>query len=241
MIRDKLKDDGNFIIFMGHYMEFYIPETYFQSKLGSIYGSDVKCFGIFNCREFDTKMKPQKLETFNYPTMIILHPSSMSKQTINLDGDDTTYIVCKFFKGDKIMRNESHIESTNVELFVDMVLKGKLPGTIPYKELIHIWLKNLEINSIKLGVSSIVLEAILSEFYRDKKNPTKRFGITKGKNPSVSETDYKAAGIREVCSRNSTFSALTFEDMDSMITTSININKYGKEEKESPLEKIMKM
>ena len=49
------------------------------------------------------------------------------------------------------------------------------------------------------------------------------------------------ASIRSVCQYASTFSAITFEDMDSMITASVNRLRDKKEESESPVENLFKM
>jgi hypothetical protein len=139
------------------------------------------------------------------------------------------------------MRNAIVQESSNVELFINLITKGKIPTTIPYSQVLPMWLKNLNANNVKLGVVSSVLEAIIAQFYRDKAKPENRFAMKIGKDPTTSEYAYKPANIRELCARNSTFAALTFEDMDAMLTSSINIKKLGKEEIDSPLEKILKM
>ena len=62
-----------------------------------------------------------------------------------------------------------------------------------------------------------------------------------GKDDNVSDYDYKMASIRQICQYSSTFTALTFEDFDSMVTTSLNRTAEHKSEQESPLEKIIKM
>jgi hypothetical protein len=244
MIKDKLYDDGEYIIFNGTYMECYIPYFYFETKLGEQYGSDLRVMGIFNLREFDEKGKAFSLETFNYPSIITIYPSEIEERNLTLlEGDDEPekYLVAKFNKGARLMRNAIPKDSTNVELFLDLITKGKIPKTVPYSKVIDMWLKNLTINGVKLGVVSSVFEAIISQFYRDKNKPELKFSKTIGKDPKTSEYAYSTANIREICARNSTFAALTFEDMDSMLISSINIKKYDKDEIESPLEKILKM
>lgn len=245
MIKTFLKNDGDNIIFTGHYMEFYIPKFYFKGKLGEDQGTQLKVFGIFNARLFDTKDKPMAIETFNVPTMILITPSEIEEQELQLipgeEGGVEKYVVAKFFKGNKVMSSNIPQDASNVELFLDILTRGKLPRTIPYSQVLQIWQKNLSLNGVKLGVTSTVLEIIISEIYRNKKKPEETFAKFAGKDAKASEFAYKPANIREVCSRNSTFSALTFEDMDQMITSSLNINKYKKQETDSPIEKIIKM
>ena len=244
MLKELLKDDGDYIIFNGFYMECYVPAFYFDSKLGEEYGSDLRVFGIFNARTFNEKMVPMKLETINFPSMITLFPFEIENRTVTLiqgDEEPTEYVVAKFNRGSRLMKSSIVQDSTNVELFINLITKGKIPKTVPYGQILNIWLRNLSANGVKLGVVSSVLEAIIAQFYRDAKKPTNRFSERIGRDPSTSEYAYSPANIRELCARNSTFAALTFEDMDAMLTSSININKLNKEEVESPLEKILKM
>ena len=49
------------------------------------------------------------------------------------------------------------------------------------------------------------------------------------------------ASIRQICQYTSTFTAVTFEDLDSMVTTSLNRERENIPETESPIEKIIKM
>jgi hypothetical protein len=244
MIKDLLIDDGEFIIFNGYYMETYIPSSYFDTKLGEEYGSDLRVFGIFNIRAFNEKMQPGPIETFSFPSMLTIYPTETTEQKLTLlqgDEEPTSYKVGKFYKGCKLMRNAVPKDSTNAELFIGLFTKGKIPSTIPYNKVIQLWLKNLTSNGVKLGVVSSVLETMIAQFYRDKNKPERRFSQVIGKDPNVSEFDYKSANIRELCAKTSTFAAITFEDMDAMLTSSINISKYNKDEVDSPLEKILKM
>ena len=57
----------------------------------------------------------------------------------------------------------------------------------------------------------------------------------------ISQFDYQTASIRQICQYTSTFTALTFEDIDSMITTSLNRSRNKGNEVDSPIERIIKM
>lgn len=246
MLEQFLRDDGENIVFTGPYMEAYIPEFYFEGKLGEDYGGSLQVFGLFNIRMFDAKGKPLKLETFNVPSMVTITPTEVEerKQIQLLEGDDgeiDLYRVAKFYKDGIVMKNSIPHDAANVELFISILFRGKVPKTIPYSQVLRIWQKNLDLNGVKLGVTSTILEVIISEIYRNKKKPEETFSKLIGKDPTVSEYAYRRANIREICARNSTFAALTFEDLDAMITSALNIKQYGKQESSSPVEKIVKM
>ena len=96
-------------------------------------------------------------------------------------------------------------------------------------------------NGVHLGVPAIIEEMILAVAYRDKSNLSQKFCKVIGQKKNVSEYDYSMASIRQICQYASTFTALWFEDFDSMVTTSLNRTRENKPETNSPLEKIIKM
>ena len=92
-------------------------------------------------------------------------------------------------------------------------------------------------NGIHFGVSSVYLELVLSVVNRNPKKLNEKFSKVAEVN---GEFDYKFASIRQICQYNSTFTALTFEDIDSMITSSLNKSRNNIKERESPIEQIIK-
>lgn len=244
MFKELLKDDGEYIVFNGEYLEMYIPVYYFESNLAENSGNAIRVFGLFNLRVFANN-KPMKIETLNIPSMIYIYPSDIEKRNIQIiegeHGEVEQYVVAKFYKGNRIMVNSIAQDASNVELFLNLIFNSKLPKTLSYHDVLNVWLKNLQLNNVRLGVPSAPLEIIIREIYRNKDKPEEPFSKVIGKNPKMSEYSYKTANIREICARNSTFAALTFEDMDAMITSSLNIHKYKKDETVSPIEKIIKM
>lgn len=246
MLNDKTKIvDGN-IVFTGDYMEFYIPEYYFDRRMAEQMGEQMRVFGLFNLQLFDKNNKKiGKLETFNVPSTIIITSTEIEDRIMNLsvgeDDEEQKYTVVKFRQNDVIMRQGYPQDSSNVSLFLDMLTSGKIPRTIPYNKILSLWQENLRLNGVHLNVASNVLEAIIAEIYRDPKNPEKKFASIVSKSANPDQLSYRPASIREVCAYNSTFSALTFEDFDQMANASINIKRYNKEQSDSPLEKIIRM
>lgn len=244
LLNEKNKVENGMIVFTGDYMEMYIPDYYLDKRLAEELGGRMRVFGLFNLQIFDKNEKPiGKLETFVIPSMIVLESDDVEvrKMTLTKGVEEEKYHVLKFYNGDPIINVEYPQDSTNVELFLELLTGGKIPRTIPYNQIIQIWQENLRLNSVHLNVASNVLEAIISQIYRDPSKPEDNFAKVAGKSSNPNEYGYRPANIREVCARNSTFSALTFEDFDQMMTSSLNINKYNKKETKSPLEKIIKM
>lgn len=246
MLSNFLKDDGNIISFTGHCLEIYIPEMYFDKQIASVEGEIVKTFGVLPCAVFDANMKELNRYIINLPTTILFYLKDIKSEKIVLTPERTgaepePCRVLRFFKNDNVMPSSIEQDSSNVEMFfINILCSGKLTF-IPYNKLLEVWEKNLEINGVKLGLTGTTLEIILAEIYRNKDNLNEKFSKVLNENPKTSQYDYHASNIREICSRTSVFAALTFEDMDSMITTSLNMSNYNKKQVESPLEKILKM
>ena len=243
MFKEYIKDNGTNLILLAPYLELYIPDLYFKKKLAENKSPFLRTFGLLKYQLFNANNKPiGKMGILNIPTQIVLYPSEIEERNMTLLGDkeESKYFVCQFYKNNSIMQSEIQMDSDNSMVFLKLLLAGKITG-VPYNKLLNIWEKNLEYNNMNLGVNVYALGTIISEIYRNPNNVNERFGIYSGKDPKVSQYDYVTSNPREVCARNSTFAALTFQDIDAMITTSLNMKNYNKKQSDSPIEKIIKM
>ncbi len=238
---DYFKSDGKFI-YPEQYTEFYIPKYYFENKFSEDLGEFIRTFGLLNVGFFSNG-NLKEVRVLNLPTTIDLFVNDREDRNVVFPNHENGVdcVVIKYNKGDKIMNDSVVQDSANAEQFVDMVNKGQLPDIIPYNKSIDVWKKNMELNSVNLGVPYVIFELILSTAYRYKKDPTQKFGKASADNPSLSEYDYVMNRIREICQYTSTFTAVTFEDIDAMITTSLNRTKNKMPEAYSPVEDIIKL
>lgn len=240
------RSDDNYIYLDCPSCEFYIPEYYFSEKKGGFatdMGNTIEVLGVFDVGFFDTNGKLVKMSVLNIPTWITINVYDSESKNVDLPGESEP-VKCRvvsYMKNSKIM-NSSIIESKNaISSYVSFILKGKVPNNVPYDKSLSIWRKNQELNGSGLGVPSVILELILSVSYRDKKNPYVKFSETISNNPSTSLYDYTMASIRQICQFNSTSTAITFEDIDSMITSSINRGVKREKEEYSPVESLLKL
>lgn len=238
------KDDK--IIFTGKYMEAYIPDKLFKKGLNEYMGDEVSIMGIFNFRlgDKDGNIDPKsRLYTFNFPSMMMTKPSSVEKkETEILPGTGVKkYHVLKYYAEDYVMVSRQVIQGIdNVEKFVNLLLEAALPTSFKYEDILRIFLKNLEINKETAGVSATSFSMIVAESSRYKKDLSIPFRklIGKGK---ANQYDYILANARTVCANNSTFSGMTFEDIDSMTVSAVNKKRYNRTENESPVEQIIRV
>lgn len=240
------RSDGKFIYLEADYCEFYIPMDYFDDtgKFAEDLGDTIKCLGIFNVGIFE-KDKLKEMRVLNLPTWIVINVPAFENRTVNLskDKNEINEVKCKvvsYQKGAKIMSSSVIQNGANSESYMNFILKGKLPHDIPYSKSMEVWKKNQSLNNVGFSVTPVIEEMILSSMYRYKKDPSKKFCRVLTTDKNVKDSDFAMNNIRQICQYNSTFTALTFEDMDSMITTSLNRTKTHGVETYSPVETILK-
>lgn len=238
------KKDNQYIYLTKPYAEFYIPEYYFDGEGGfaTDMGTSIRTLGIFNIGFFENgNLKEWKV--MNIPTWVDLYIYDVESRSV-LFPRATEKVSCRvlqYMQGVKIMPSSTIEDSTNAETYLQFVLSGKIPNSVPYDKSLELWQKNQEMNGSDLKVPSVIEELILSVSYRDKHNMGQKFAYVIGKDPKTSPYDYEMASIRQICQYASTFTALTFEDIDAMITTSLNRTRQKRPEASSPIEKIIKM
>lgn len=232
------------IILNDSYIEFYIPEYYFDAsyKFGEDLGDMYTVLGVFNVGVF-TGGKLSYIDTFNVPGNVTINVYEVEKRIVDLPGAPKTPCrVVKYYNKNIITKDYIVQDSANCQVFLRSIIYGKLPPNIPYSDSILIWKRNQEMNGVNFGVPMIILEVILRVLYRDKNNIGQTFSKVIGKPGSkATEHDYIMASIRQVCQYASTFSALTFEDIDSMITTSLNRKREKRAELDTPVEDLFKL
>lgn len=235
------RSDGNFIYLDIPYCEFYIPMYYFDTtkKFAEDLSDKIRVLGFFNVGIFENG-KLKELKTLNLPTMITINVYDSELREVEMTNHEILQCkVVKYLKGAKIMQSMIFEDDTNSKNYLKFITSGNLPKIIPYSKALEVWRKNQELNNVHFGVSSLYLELILSVMYRNPDDMSQKFAKI-ASNDGVSDYDYATASIRQICQYNSTFTALTYEDIDSMITTSLNKSREKVKEAESPVEQIIK-
>ena len=249
----EFKKNGEYIVLDVPYAEAYIPSdiigdiTKGGNHVAYEYGDGFRSIGLFNIRFYKSDMEDRestKLRTFNYPNMITMYPTDLSKtETLRLEPDmpEMKYRILKFYTGDIIMSTKIQKLSSNCESFMNMLIKGKLPKGISYIDLYFAWQKNFEINGINPGVPSIILQTIISENCRSKEDASVQFRKALNRSKTLNLTDYSVSNMVDICSNNSVMNALTFERFSDMLTYSLNMSKSGVKQNISPLEEVLTM
>lgn len=214
---------------------YYIPEKYFSLNVASSIGEVIQSIGIFSYGLFDKNGKKIKISRFKCPTMISCKPSSISKESsLHLIGtkEPEAYRLLHFHKGDELLCSTELPKSVeNVEKFLNLLVRGNLPQTIPYDELYSYIIENAELNGFNYKVSGNIIGILISELYRDSNDLTKEFRLSDMKNMN----DYTAIAITKVPKYTSPYAAITSENADEAIAAAM-VNKGVSE---TPLEKVV--
>lgn len=239
--RDVYEDDGTYIVLKIPHCEFYLPmEDFAKTDRAEDLGDTIRCFGLFNVGLFkDNKLV--EMRTMNLPTSIELNVYDSEIRDVKLKNGLTKQCkVLKYIKGQKIMYSSVFKDDIYAKRYLRFILTGTVPDIVPYSKALDVWLKNQRMNDANFGVSLAHLECVLAVYNRNPNNLSEKFSVIAG-DEGVSDYDYATASVRQICQYNSTFTSLTFEDFDSMATSSLNRTRRKIPETPSPVEKIIKM
>lgn len=224
-----------------NYCEIYIPSEYFDSGSFAVNtGKNIETIGILFIQSWENDT-PSGVKLLKIPTRITLAVYETSQGEITVNGVKIKCTILKYMKDAFIMINAIIQGKSEAEMFLSIMLSGRLPKVISYDDILDIWWKNMELTGVSFKVPSKMYEFIIASLYRDKNNIKKRFGQSYGRSMSVTPYDYKTGNIRDIVENLSTFSGFIYEDISRMITAGINNSYEGIEEQESPLEQIIKM
>lgn len=243
----KLSVKNNMFYLEEGMLELYIYQDYMEKNSAKIVGTKVESLGLLPMALFkDIKAtKPTWQGTLMIPTTTTFYPSSTdTDQRLKLypDSDEKEYTVIRFEKGDRFTSPDIIQNLDNVVLFTEMILNGRLDCNIPYDQLSTAWVKNMLLNKVSLNVPITNIESIVANLCRYKDDLTKPFSWVYGKNPDkVSQVAYRFVNVREICAADSVFGALSFEDMNYMLDSSLNMTSEGREQRISPVEKVIKL
>lgn len=242
MSQPYFKKDNSFIYLDAEYMEFYIPSMFFdETKRYAIdYYSYIETLGLFYIGVFE-KGDFKEFRVMKQPYDITIYVYDSDTQIVELPNGPTLCKIVKYTKGTKVMNSKIIQDAQSSSQYLDMMMAGKIPSSIPYDVTAPLFQKNKMMNKVNFGVRPEVEEMVISLNYRNPNDLSEPFSVLYGSDLSVSPLNYELINSRQICQYASTFSSITFEDIDSMITTSVNRSREHKKDAYSPVEKIIKM
>ena len=241
-----LKKVDKQVIFEGEYMEIYIPKASIDQKIAYLKGENIETLGIFNFLVYTGENRdPKKAEirTLTLPFKIQFEFKRFFDSKIKLSSEiaEEDYRVFVLEKGNLFCVQTEHAKSSaNSKDLIFMIHGGHLPSSVKYDKVLDCYLGTTLLNGVDLKIPLLIYEIIVAELCRYKDNINIPFRIALDKNNKLTQHDYTSISIKKLPALNSTFSALTFEDINNAVITSIGKTKNNEVEKESPIEKVLK-
>lgn len=242
----ELSRQGNSVVFNGDVLNIYIPTKSFERKQAKYNGEYITTMGmfIFEIQTFEQIEKGMSgiFHRLTIPNNIDFQYTDSSKFKGKIDKyPNDEYTVFRLEKGDKFIANVFVQQiSSAVITFVKALHGGSMPKSISYDEILGLYHNVLELNNVSLNAPSLIYELSIAEVCRSKKDQSKPFRDAVNKKPDMSRYDYVNINLNKLPMLNSTFSGLTFENMNDAIIKSLDRTETGGEEKFSPLERPIK-
>lgn len=244
------KTTKNKVLFIGEYMEVYIPTIDFSHKMASISGQIIKTYGMFEIHIWDkipeNNEAPKYITRYMYSSKITLIPTSIITKTVSIcNGENTPCTVLQFRKNSIFIDNtDVKQDGATASTFINAIFEAFLPQTIKYDEFVKLFMECGKINGINFGVNATTIEVIFAAQCRYAKDLSLPYRVYLNKVASVKENAsskmLKLVKLVDLPHFTSTFSAFTFQNIDYAITSSALRHEQGKKEEESDIEKIMR-
>lgn len=222
------------------YLEIYLPKWLSENDLIKDDGQTAQALGIFIFKHAKNEdMTGAKLYQLKLPIKITFKYAEKFNKNISLKGlPGDNYIVYKLYPGDIMNISNSHVQDIlDVYSFLTMVTGGRIPDTVGYSQRFKLMIDNLELNGTDLKLPYNLIEILISELTRNKKDLAIPFRIEAA---AGKEFGYEQISVKELAMNNSTFSALTFEDLNHAILNSVNKTITNSPERPTPVETVVK-
>ena len=236
------KDDYVLYTGKGEFL-FFVPEKYFEMSFAISNGEYITLMGIllYSTKESENADQTKNLRQFKLPTMFTTKPGKIEKvKKLSLLGQESMdYRILHYANNgeDKIISSiniPKDIE--NVETFYRMFVQtGNIPTYIPYNEIQDYFYDSMKLNGKSYNTNWQLFGLLISELCRDKNDYSIPYYMSSAYKKGDMNS-YKSIAIRDVPKYISPFSAITSENWNDAIISSINMKD---KEVYTPMEKIM--
>lgn len=233
-----LLEKNNQIIYNGIKMELFVPMDFFKKDLAELIGNQYKIFGTLISLHYmnkdDSRSKAKRAELL-YPLKFNTIPDEVSEEKLDFGEGETKYKVFTYYKDAIFMTDASAVEDIdNLSYFLIALMGGRL-DFIDYDKLPALFQYCKYLTNGNTGIPASFEEILIAEYSRSPSDPSKgaRFDAA-----FSDKMHYKAKGIteREKVSYTSTFAAISYEDLNTMLTTADNAYKDKRPNNRSKVE-----
>lgn len=213
-------------------IDIILDKNFFDDEISSFTDDRVNTLGIFTFRVYKSSDKLDEYIDYllNLPASIYINNYNNYTVGDNIffsyDKDD---IICNF------MTLIPNVKST--DSFLNYLQTCKIPLN-DFEDLVGLYNASVNLNNVGSPVQSFIIEAMVSELTRYKEDELELLRVAL-KNPKVTKKDFQVIRIKDVARTTSTFNAISFEDMNKSLTVGVDISRFKRKQRISPLENVI--
>lgn len=213
-------------------VEVYLPYDYLEKAYRGfnyyeVAGTKVRYFAVGNMRFFESEKEmesPQKVRTqvLGIPMIVTAIPSEIDTREIILSpgSKPRKSIVLTFYRNDIFIENMNCLQSSNnVMILLNRIESGRLDHILP-DEAAQMMADVQVMNKAKLRIPSEEEEMLIAERYRDPNNRMKKARMHEG--DVASPDDLVSLNMRQEAQTATTYQAITHEDINTSLISSVN-------------------
>lgn len=242
------REKDNAVYVTTYALEVYLPYDYLGKEYrGTPYytliGSKVQYLGIGNMRAYKTEKEmenPASVPVYplGIPMLITSEPSEIDTRDVVFvkGGRARKCIVLTFYKDDAILTERHPIKNNNyVMMLMARIEGGKLDHVMPETSY-NILDSAQKMNSLPLRMPPEELEIFIVERYRNPDNDSEKVRFS----DDADMDDVLSLNMRADAMKTTTYQALTHEDINTALISSINRGNAGIVDKPTIMERIVR-
>jgi hypothetical protein len=235
---DFLKEVNGSLVNTAAELNIYVDKEFFDDGLAVELGESIRTIGLFYVGVKTSPTSKEIIHRVTIPANVRINFSNRFQSTNAFEGKDPVDFECaRLGQGDIFMYTTDHVQSIDsCTAFLRAFNLAKIPSTVPYDDLVGTYKGAGEYNGIGFGVPSLIVEIIISELCRNTSDTTQPFRLVAGTGKAGS---YKMIPIKKIAEVSSVFNAISFENLNQAIQSSISMTRSGKKQRVSPVEKTI--
>jgi len=220
------------VIVTSEYADIIIPSFYFEPpNLAEIQGQYVESFGFLILRYKEQSYQIKIPSSFKFGFSEIL-PDEKDKK-------GGTLKVFRQLEGGVIIKSLLLIQNgQNVMSTFKLLMSGKVTN-IAYDDMVKMLFESSNLNKVNIGITSTLLEAIVSELGRYKDDYSIPFRNRINNKGTMDDLEFLP--LKELPRTLSVFSGIAFEDINYSVQTGLVKTLNNDEQELSPIEKVIRL
>lgn len=232
------REEGDSIVVIWDRVDVIIPDSYFTDPpIAEDMGGVVEVLCFVDVRAYEKPESKPRVFGIRLPAKVRVRYIDASIEE-NEDGDKVRVFSSR--AGDVLVDDVNVVQSSdNVSGLFRILVGARITG-VSYPDLGALFIDGARLNGAGTGVTRSVLEAVISEMARWKKDNSipLRIPLAAGK---ATEGDFVLVKLKDIPRLNSVFTGIGFEDIQLAVQSGVRKTAMGETQRISPMEELVKL